>query len=676
MKKLRCKIPTFLLLLCICLPVLAEEKVADDTELLNELRNLHEAYGYVESASKTPQKVNEAPGIVTVITEEEIINSGARDFIDLLRLVPGFNVASDSENVVGIGIRGNWAQEGKVALLIDGIEMNERRFANLFLGQHYPVDHVKKIEVIRGPGSVMYGGFAKLGVINIITKSANDKQGISLVGRYGQMAHSNGHQVINFYAGSKLTEDMLINVSGKVSKSHRSDQLYHDVYGNSVDLAHTNQNQDVMLNAGFQYQNFSLRFLMDQYKAKTSDRFVPIQDAIARTYKTYAVDVKYQQDLSDALKLNLKFDYYNELPWVSEEFVDGQRRYTSKLLIERYLGAARLDYTYQDILKVNAGVEFSHEDFKNLAGDYDNFHMPGFNLQNLPSYETLTAYLENLIKTPWGNLTLGLRYDKHNIFQANLSPRAIFTDTLGDFHYKLLYNTSFRTPTVGNVSFTTDGILKPERTKSYEIELGYQLTKDLSFKTNAFYSSSKDTLIYGIDPIRTDLLQYYNSSSKIKTVGVETELRWQQQWGYVTFNHSYSQMIKNFKDYQPINTLTNSVVNSDMSLAFPAHKFTFNSHIELTPSLSVNPSMIISTRRYGYNAIDENANLLLHKYGAEVLGNLYFRYKDVLVKDLELGFGVYDLFGAKHKFIQPYNSGHAPLPDRSREFIFKVSYQL
>jgi hypothetical protein len=82
------------------------------------------------------------------------------------------------------------------------------------------------------------------------------------------------------------------------------------------------------------------------------------------------------------------------------------------------------------------------------------------------------------------------------------------------------------------------------------------------------------------------------------------------------------------------------------------------------------------TSRYAYNSIDEKGNLLLQKYGPEVLGNIYFRYKNLFVKNLELGFGAYNIFGIHNQFIQPYNGGHAPLPDKSREFIFKVSYQL
>ena len=86
-------------------------------------------------------------------------------------MVPGFHFGVDVTNVVGVGVRGNWGHEGKVLMLIDGMEMNENLFSTLQFGQHYNLQNIEKIEIIRGPGSSIYGGFAELGVINIITKS-------------------------------------------------------------------------------------------------------------------------------------------------------------------------------------------------------------------------------------------------------------------------------------------------------------------------------------------------------------------------------------------------------------------------------------------------------------------------------------------------------------------------
>src|SRR5689334_12368285 len=110
----------------------------------------------------------ETPGIISVITAEEIQNSGARDMIDVLRLVPGFDVLQDLQFVMGMGLRGNWANEGKVLVLLDGQPLNELLYQSVALGNRLPVDAIERIEIIRGPGSAIYGGSAEYGVINIV----------------------------------------------------------------------------------------------------------------------------------------------------------------------------------------------------------------------------------------------------------------------------------------------------------------------------------------------------------------------------------------------------------------------------------------------------------------------------------------------------------------------------
>jgi outer membrane receptor for ferrienterochelin and colicin len=136
---------------------------------LEELLNIEVR---VASGSKSHGlTTRESPSIVTLVTEEEIRKSGARDLIDVLRLVPGFEFGMDVQGAVGVGIRGNWGFEGKVLFLLDGQEMNDNSYGTLVLGNHFSVQQIKRVEIIRGPGSALYGGFAELSVINVITNT-------------------------------------------------------------------------------------------------------------------------------------------------------------------------------------------------------------------------------------------------------------------------------------------------------------------------------------------------------------------------------------------------------------------------------------------------------------------------------------------------------------------------
>ncbi|MCP4147807.1 MAG: hypothetical protein GY757_08650, partial [bacterium] len=88
-----------------------------------------------------------------------------------------------------------------------------------------------------------------------------------------------------------------------------------------------------------------------------------------------------------------------------------------------------------------------------------------------------------------------------------------------------------------------------------------------------------------------------------------------------------------------------------------------------------NPSLVYISSRYGYNAVDEDDNLILNKFDPMVWFNLYLKCDDLFVKGLEVGLGVYNLFAREYRFIQPYMDGyHAPFPEPSREFIFSAAY--
>ena len=110
----------------------------------------------VEVASLKQMSTQESPSIVTLLTHEEIINSGARDVIDVLRMIPGIDFGMDTEGITGIFMRGNWAHEGKVLLMLDGLEMNELRFNTSAFGNRFDVSQIERIEIIRGPGSTIY----------------------------------------------------------------------------------------------------------------------------------------------------------------------------------------------------------------------------------------------------------------------------------------------------------------------------------------------------------------------------------------------------------------------------------------------------------------------------------------------------------------------------------------
>jgi len=132
----------------------------------------------VTSVSKKPEKLMEAAAAVNVISSEEIRRSGAASIPELLRLVPGVQVARIDSNKWAVGVRGFASRLSRSLLvLIDGRSVYSPLFAGVYWENHdVLLEDIERIEVIRGPGATLWGANAVNGVINIITKSAQRTQ--------------------------------------------------------------------------------------------------------------------------------------------------------------------------------------------------------------------------------------------------------------------------------------------------------------------------------------------------------------------------------------------------------------------------------------------------------------------------------------------------------------------
>ncbi len=171
-----------LTLLLACGPVCAQQPVqqaaqgADLTTMnLEDLMNVH-----VTSVSKQDQKMSQVAAAVFVIEQEDIRRSGATNIPDLLRMVPGLDVAQINANTWAISIRGFNSQfSNKLLVLVDGRAVYTPTFAEVSWDTvDVPLEDIDRIEVIRGPGGAVWGDNAVNGVINIVTKKSQETQGV------------------------------------------------------------------------------------------------------------------------------------------------------------------------------------------------------------------------------------------------------------------------------------------------------------------------------------------------------------------------------------------------------------------------------------------------------------------------------------------------------------------
>lgn len=167
----------------------------------------------VVSVSKKAEKLSETSAAAYVITSDDIRRSGARNIPELLRQVPGIQVARISTNEWAISARG-FASEfsNKLLVLIDGRSIYTPLYSGVYWDTHdLPLEDIEQIEVIRGPGATIWGANAVNGVINIITRHTEETQGLMLIAGGG--SEESGFSTVRF--GGDLGEGITYRAYGK-----------------------------------------------------------------------------------------------------------------------------------------------------------------------------------------------------------------------------------------------------------------------------------------------------------------------------------------------------------------------------------------------------------------------------------------------------------------------------
>ncbi len=223
---------SFLMPLMICamllLPLRYESRAEDASQpadLSTELKKLDLSQLMdieVISVSKKLEKLSRAPAAIFVITQEDIRRSGATSLPELLRMVPGLQVARKGPNSWSISTRGMFGtREGTdmIDLRVDGCYVP----ASAMQAIDIVLDTIERIEVIRGPGSTVWGTKAVSGVINVISKHAKDTQGGLVTGSIGSGQEGFG----GARYGVKLQEGMYLTAGAKYLQFGTVDSAVH-----------------------------------------------------------------------------------------------------------------------------------------------------------------------------------------------------------------------------------------------------------------------------------------------------------------------------------------------------------------------------------------------------------------------------------------------------------------
>ncbi len=229
----------------------------------------------VTSVSKKAEKESQAPAAIYVITQEDIRRSGLQSIPELLRMVPGLQVAQSGSNAWSISSRGfNGQFANDLLVMIDGRTVYTPIFSGVFWDmQNVMLEDVERIEVIRGPGATLWGANAVNGVINIITKNAKDTQGtlitaaagnqerVGTSARYGATDGDLSYRTYAQYFNNNQEHTVANPISGVPTGMGAEDQWHNQQGGFRMDWNTSEKEQVTLQGDTYQGVENTLRFL-------------------------------------------------------------------------------------------------------------------------------------------------------------------------------------------------------------------------------------------------------------------------------------------------------------------------------------------------------------------------------------------------------------------------------
>ncbi len=446
----------------------------------------------VTSVAKKEQKLSQAAAAIHVITQEDIRRSGMNSIPELLRTVPGLQVAKFDSNTWAISARGfNFRFASKLLVLIDGRSIYTPVFSGINWDDHdLPLEDIERIEVIRGPGGTLWGANAVNGVINIITKHTEDTQGGLVSGGAG--TEEKGFTTIRY--GGKISEDAKYRVYGKYFNRDESvtrtggsgnDDWHATRGGFRVDWKASEKNSLMFTGDYFEGEsNFRVRNQVKSLTAPFAASFNTTAEVDGAHFLT-----KWKRQLSANSDLALQVYYNRERR---------RSRFIPQLLEDTF------DIDFQHHFKLNdrnkifwgLGQRFVYD---SLEGNLGFSFSPKYRLNHRSS---LFVQDEITIVPDQVRLTLGSKFEENSYTGFEIQPSARILWTPNENHsiwaaVSRAVRTPSRTEDTGRINVTASAgpvLLTKFGSNDYgseellALELGYrgQLRKDFYFDIATF----------------------------------------------------------------------------------------------------------------------------------------------------------------------------------------------
>jgi outer membrane receptor for ferrienterochelin and colicin len=541
----------------------------------------------VRVASGVKQDASNAPAVTTVITAQDIEATGARTLTEVLESVPNLHISYDPFNYSPKYImRGIYSTfNPQILIMINGLPLKDLHSGTpSSRGVNLPVHLVQRIEIIRGPGSALYGADALAGIINIITKTAEDIENTEIGGRTGSF-DTHGGWVVH---GSKLQGfdvAAMVNYSSEkghnelilqdyqsaldrrfktnVSHAPSKPSLGRDTLDLRLDISKTSQKTGTWRVQASQYQvsNAGTGAGPAQAIDKSGENSIDIKDLVLNWQSPslgkswlFGAEVAFTDRFYASHDMQL---YPNGA--FGGQFPIG---YNANLNVAEQNLRFNLNSTYKDfknhIVRMGAGYFYGdqHKVWQETNWLYppQNPHLPyggrlvdisdtPFAFQPEEIRKNHYLFLQDAwhFKDDW-ELTLGGRFDSYSDFGETFNLRgALVWQIKNNLTAKVLYGEAFRAPSFQELYNVYNPValgsrgLKPETFKTWELAFDWRPHETLHTGLN-FYTFSWNDAIAFLSPTNaagSEVQQgglvartAQNMGETIKGTGLELEMRW------------------------------------------------------------------------------------------------------------------------------------------------------
>lgn len=493
----------------------------------------------VTAASRTTQEVEDAPASVSLVAAEEIRAFGYVSLFDALGGTRGLFQGNDRVYEY-VGVRG-FARPGdynnRLLLTLDGHALNDDQLGASYLGYDALTDlgDVERVEVVRGPGSALYGTNAFLGVINVVTRERESTRPSHLAlgaeGAGTARARASASGALGDEAGWWLS------AGGALSRGDDFEfEALEDREGDG-----TSAGADGFGAAGARGKVWTGPWTVLAY-ANHRDKRIPTgaYDTVLAHPDAHSADtrafgeVRLEPELSERLRLYARafvdrYDFEGYYPYVGDFVADTWHG--------TWLGAeARLVASPSAAFRLTGGAAADAHVQAELHGE----DRAGAYLDEAPLYQSAAAYaVAEADAGRWLTASAGARVDYFSSFGLSINPRAALLLRPGEAHtLKLLGGRAFRAPSPYELFYNDDGFtqvaaknLAPETILSGELEYTWRFA-DIGSAIVSAYFNRIDSLI-DLGTVGSDgVLQYQNTTEDVETLGAEAEVRrdWRGGW--------------------------------------------------------------------------------------------------------------------------------------------------